>query len=121
MVDAGIRHYEAEAVLDDDQVRAVAHDAAGFRQDYLDEARVLAGLGGERDGALGRRHGGDLDDATFGFRDDLLRHDEHVAILGPELRGGKGGKRDRREIVARLHHRHAGRPVIVSCAVRIPL
>ncbi len=108
MIDAGIGHDKAEAVLDDDQIRPVPHDAPGFGQHDLDKARVLAGLGGERDRAVGGLDGRDVDDAALGFGDDLLRHDQHVAVLRHQRGGGERGHRQRGEIVARLHHRHAG-------------
>ena len=107
MVDAGIGHHVAEPVLGDHQVRAVPHDAPRLGQDHLDEARVLLDLGGERDGLRRGLDGRDIDDAALGLRDDLLRDDQHVAVLGREPGLGIGGERDRGEIVARLHQRHA--------------
>ena len=110
MVDAGIRHDKAEAVLGDNQIRAMPHNAARFREHDLDKARILAGLGRERDGALRRDDARNLDDAAFGFRDDLLRDNDDIAICELDPRRLTCGQRDLREIVARLHHRHAGEP-----------
>jgi hypothetical protein len=47
----------------------------------LDEARVLINLDGECDRSLRRPHGRDIDVAPFGLGDDLLRHDQHIAVL----------------------------------------
>ncbi len=43
-VDAGIGHDEAEPMLDDQHARPLAHHAARFAQDDLDQARVLVDL-----------------------------------------------------------------------------
>ena len=49
LIDAGVGHHEAQPVLHDHQVRPAAHDLDRFRQHDLDDARVLADLGRQRD------------------------------------------------------------------------
>ena len=107
MVDPGIGHHVAEPVLGDHQVRAMPHDAPRLRQDDFDKTGVLLDLGGERPGLRRRLDRGDIDEAALGLRDDLLRDDEHVAVLGRDPGLGIGGERNRGEIVARLDQRHA--------------
>ena len=41
LIDAGIGHDETEPMLDDQYARPLPHDALRFRQDQLDEARIL--------------------------------------------------------------------------------
>ena len=78
-----------------------------FGQDDFDKTGVLLDLGGERPGLRRRLDRGDIDEAALGLRDDLLRDDEHVAVLGRDPGLGIGGKRNRGEIVAHLDERHA--------------
>ena len=91
LVDASIRHDEAKPVLDDQDAAAGADDANGFRQDDLDKPGVLLDLRRKRDGSGGGLDCREVDDARFGFRDNLLRDDEHVArarrnAVAPERR-----------------------------------
>src|SRR5262249_7261153 len=44
LIDSGVRHHIAEPMLGDQQAFALAHHAARFRQDELDESRILGGL-----------------------------------------------------------------------------
>ena len=44
LVHTGVGHHEAQPMLHDQQVGAGPDDAGGFRQDHLDQARVLADL-----------------------------------------------------------------------------
>ena len=57
------------------------HDAPRFRQHDLDKARVLFGLGGERDRLGDGVTVRDIDQPPFGLRDDLLRDDQNIARL----------------------------------------
>ena len=105
-VDAGIRHDEAEPVLDDQHARPVPHDAARFPQNDLDQARVLVDLGRE---ALRARRGPDareIDVAPFRLRDDLLRHHQDVAVRRRERALLAGGDQQAGEIVARPDQRN---------------
>jgi hypothetical protein len=106
------------ARLGDHERVAAADDARGLAQDHLELARVAV-FAGELDGQLGRLDAGERDDASLGFRDDLLGEHEHVAVL--EL----DGRRDERgEVVALPDLRQAldrpdldhGRPVTRSPA-----
>ena len=61
----------------------------------------------ERDGAGGGRDGGEIDYAVFGFGDDLLRHDQHVAVGQRAAGAGEGGDDQVGQVVA---GRTMGRP-----------
>ena len=73
LIDAGIRHDEAQPVLHDQHVGPRAHHAHRFRQHHLDQARILAHLCRQRDGSRRWRHGREIDAAAFRLGDDLLR------------------------------------------------
>ena len=51
LVDAGIGHDVAQPVLDDQDIRPRAHHAHRFRQDQLDQPRILLNFLGKLDGA----------------------------------------------------------------------
>jgi hypothetical protein len=70
--------------------------------------RILAGDCGEFASPLAGHHGVEADIAVFGFRDDLLRDDDDVAVPCSDFRCAKSGLDDRADIVARLHQRHIG-------------
>ena len=108
VVDAGIGHHETEAMLDDQQTRAMADHPLRFGQHHLDKARVLVDLGGECDRALRRPHGRDIDITSLGLGDDLLRHDQHIAVFRDEAIVPQRGDGNRTEIVARLDQLDAG-------------
>ena len=81
LVDAGVRHHEAEPMLDDQHVRPPPHDpraiptgSTSTRRGSFSVSRARA-----RRPRARRRDRRELDEAAFGLRDDLLRHDEHVA------------------------------------------
>jgi hypothetical protein len=97
-------------VLDDQKPRAMPHDAPRFREDDLDEARVLAEFGGKRYGALGRHDAVELGIAALRLRHDLLRHHEYVAVSQSDLVRGERRDRDGAEIVSRLDELDAGKP-----------
>jgi hypothetical protein len=109
MVDAGIRHDEAEPMLDDQQPRPMADDAPRFAEHRLDKTRVLVEFRGERDRPLRGPDRRQLDLAPLGLRDDFLRDDQDVVGFGREPVGGEGLDRDRAEIVARLDELDAGK------------
>src|SRR5579863_2381235 len=81
-----------------------ADDAAGFAEDDFDEAGILAavdvGCGGKVDGALGCSDCCQVDQAIFGFGDDLLSEDENVVLVEGEFGFFRGGEEDAWEIVA---------------------
>ena len=79
-----------------------------LRQHHLDDPRVLADLGRQRD-RLGRRDNvTEIDDAALGFRHDLLRDHHHVAVTQHLAGAVEAGQDHRRQIVAGAHHRQAG-------------
>ena len=78
-------------------------------KDQLDEAGILAGLLGKRDGARRRRNGREIDAAALRLRDDLLRQHENVAGSEREARVAQCCNDDRREIVAGCDHGNAGK------------
>ncbi len=82
-VDAGTRADEPVLGLGDDEVAATAAHRARLAQDHLD---VVGGLL----------------DATFFLRDDLLRHDDHVARVEP-TRALDRIPDELRKVHARLH------------------
>ncbi len=108
MIDTGIGHDETEPVLDDQQPRAAAHHPPQFGQHHLDKARVLVDLGGECHGRGRGPHRRDVDIPPLGFRDDLLRHHQHVAVCRRQPVGRERGDGDRAEIVARFDELDAG-------------
>ena len=79
-----------------------------FGQHHLDKARVLVDLGGECDRALRRPHGRDIDITSFGLGDDLLRHDQYIAVFRDNAIVPQRGDGNRTEIVARLDQLDAG-------------
>jgi hypothetical protein len=109
LVDAGIRHDEAKAVLDDDEVRPRAHDTYGFRQDQLDQPRVLAGLGGEPPRRGGGCDGGERHAPPLRLAHHLLRQGEHVARSRRQVRARQGIGQQRGEVVVRLDGGQAGK------------
>jgi len=110
MVDPGIGHHEPEAMLGDDQVRPMPHDAFGFRQHELDKPRILAGLFRQLARPRRRHDGRHVDQPAFRLRHDLLRDDDDIAGFEREVRVDQRRDRYRIEVVARLHHRHAVQP-----------
>src|SRR5580704_5673536 len=82
-----------------------ADDAGGFAEDDLDEAgifatAVVAGGGGEVDGALGWGDCGQVDEAVFGFGDYFLGKDEDVVLAEGEFGFFYGGEEDAGQVVA---------------------
>jgi hypothetical protein len=108
VIDAGVRHDETEAMLDDEHVHPMAHDPPRLRQDDLDQARVLVDESCELLGLRRWRDGADIDVAPFRLRDDLLRDDEHIAVGELKVRRGNAFRQQRAEIVPRLDQRQAG-------------
>ena len=117
-------------MLHDDQVRPRAHDAGGFRQDHLDQTRILAYLGGEAFRRDRRGDSSEIDGAAFSLGDDLLRDDHDVASA--QFPAIQRSDDQRVYIVAGAHHRqtlegekfqrgaHAGITVIASKAKQSP-
>jgi len=108
MIDPGIGHHPAALVLGDDQVLAMAHDAFRLGQHQLDKARIFAGFFRQLFRRRRGRDSRDVDKPALGFRDNLLRNDQHVAGFKADIRIDQRGNRDRMQIVAGLHHRHSG-------------
>ena len=92
---------------DDQGAGAVAQHIGRFGEDELDDARVLLGRLGERDGAGRRRDGAQIDHAAFRLGDDLLRHHQYVAGRETAIGCAQGGKDDGGEIVPRLNDGNA--------------
>ncbi len=84
MVDAGVGAHKSQAVLDDDRPRARAQDGVALAQDQLDQPGVLIDLHRQLAGARGRRDPHQVDQAPFGFGDDLLSENQDIAILQAE-------------------------------------
>ena len=91
--------HETVLRLRDHEALAGADDALRLAQDHLDVARVVLRRG-ELAGAFGRLDLVEPHDASLGLRDDLLRDDDHVAVL-ERCRGGD----ERAEIVPLAHLR----------------
>jgi hypothetical protein len=81
--------------------RADAHDARGLAEDDFDPAGIF--LAGDLFRACGRLDLAEAYDASFGFRDDLLRENDDVAVLELDRARDQLG-----EIVALLDLRQAG-------------
>ena len=79
-IDAGIRHDEAEPMLDDQHAGPVANYPPRLSENDLDQPRVLVDFGGKRLRALRWLDVGEIDMAAFRLGDDLLRHHEYVAV-----------------------------------------
>src|SRR5215472_18878934 len=109
MIDPGIGHHKAEAMLDDQQARATAHDTFCLGQHYLNEARILVDLSGQRDRPWRGLYCRDIDIASLAFRDDLLRHDQHITVSRHKSVRRKRVGRNRAEIVTRLDQLYAGK------------
>ena len=77
--------------------RALADDARRLAQDHLELTRVAL-AGGELPCALARVDVVQIDNATLGLRDHLVRHDEHVTVLKRDRT-----RDERAEIVALLN------------------
>jgi hypothetical protein len=80
-----------------------------FGQHHLDKARVLVDLGGERYRALRRLYGCDIDKTSLGLRDDLLRHDQNIAVFRNETVVAQRRDGNRAEIVSPLNQLDAGK------------
>ena len=77
-------------------------------EDDFDQPRILVDLHRQRFG-LGRRADlREIDIASFGLGDDLLRHHHDVAIRWRQRTLLAGGDEQRGKIVARPHHRKPG-------------
>ena len=108
LVHAGVRHHEPQPVRDDEDVLPVTDDFRGLREDDLDEPRILADFSRQLRRARARHDAGQIDEASFGFRDDLLRHDQDVAVRGRDPGATERAGEERGQIVAGLHDRQAG-------------
>ena len=95
-------------MFDDQQTRPVTDHPFCLGQHHLDKTRVLVNLSSERDCALRRPHGCDVDIPSFGLGDDLLRHDQYIAVSRNDAIVPQGGDGNRTEIVARLDQLDAG-------------
>ena len=95
-------------MLGDDQPRPVAEHGAGFREDHLDQGRVLAGRRRQLPGARRWPDVGERHRAAFGLGDDLVGHHQHVAASRAQVRRRQGVAQDGREVVARADRRNAG-------------
>jgi len=80
-----------------------------FGQHHLDKARVLVDLGGERYRALRRLYSRDIDKTSLGLRDDLLRHDQNIAVFRNEAVVAQCHDGNRAEIVSPLDQLDAGK------------
>src|SRR6516162_4709011 len=80
-----------------------------FGQHHLDKTRVLIDLGSERYRALRRLYGCDIDKTSLGLRDDLLRHDQYIAVFRDNAIVPQCGDGNRTEIVARLDQLDTGK------------
>ncbi len=79
LVHPGVRHDEAKPVLHNQYVAASPHDANRLRQDKLDKPWVLVDLPGKRQRFGGWFDGRQIDDATLGLGNNLLRNDKNVS------------------------------------------
>ena len=86
-------------MLGDDQAGPKAQDLPGFRQDHLDQRRVLARGARELPGARRWRDLGERDVAALGLGDDLVGDDQHVALSWWQHGGLQRVAEDAREIV----------------------
>ena len=94
-------------MLGDDQPRPETEQRAGFREDHLDQRRILAGRRRQLPGARG---GPDLRErhrARFGLGDDLVGDHQHIAPPRRQIRRGQSIAQDAREVVARTDRRNA--------------
>jgi hypothetical protein len=76
--------------LHDQERRPDAHDLRRLAENRLGPPRVVVVRQLER--ALGRLDLLESDDPSLGLRDDLLRDDEHVAVLELDAFGGHRGE-----------------------------
>src|SRR5579862_4603817 len=80
-IDTGVGQHEATNILDHDHACTHAQHLARLTEDDLDEPGVLVRDACELHGTRRRRDAAKTDHASFGFRDDLLCKDEHVAVF----------------------------------------
>jgi len=99
MIDASVGADESVVSLDD-QNGVAADDAARFAQNDLDQTWIFLESGGELGGSRRRLNGRKLNEATFGFRDDLLSDYEDVGVLERYFRVTRGFDDQADEIVA---------------------
>jgi hypothetical protein len=85
------------ARLADEHAVTRPHDLDGLVEHRLHEPRILAVLGRERAGPLSGVDLVERPHPALGLRDDLVRHDEHVAV--GEV-GWSGVRQERDEVVA---------------------
>ena len=102
VVNAGIGHHKTEAMLDDQQSRAMPHHPFGFAQHDFDKTGVFVDFGGERHRPRRRLHRCHFDIAAFGLRDDLLRDNQDIAFCRRQPICSKCRDRDGRQIVTGL-------------------
>ncbi len=91
------------ARFDDQDATLPSHDLFGFAEHDLELPRVLSRLLGHLERALSWLHVGEAHEAALGLRDDLLGHDEDIAI--DEFVAGRleRGEHKTHEVVARTH------------------
>ncbi len=107
LVDPGIRHDEAQAMLDDHHVALAAKDLGRFGEDHLDETRILVTLARDLLGPRRGRHRLEAAIAPLGFRDDFLGDHQHVSVAGRVPRRLDRFDQDRREVVSGPDERNA--------------
>ena len=69
-------------------------------EDQLDEARIFAGRAGQIAGLRRGDNGRQIDKASFGPRQNLRGHGQHIAILQADARLLQPRRNQRRDIVA---------------------
>ena len=99
LVDTGIRHDKAQAMLGDHHVTLAAEDLVRFGQDHLDEPRVLVTLLCNIPRAWARDYLVEPAIAALGLRDDLLGDHQDVPIAGCVSRRLDARDQKRRKIV----------------------
>ncbi len=81
MVDTGIGHHKTEMVLHDQQPRAMAYYPFRLAENHLDKARILVDFGSQSSRPFRGRDSRYVDVAALGFGNDLLRHNQDVAVF----------------------------------------
>lgn len=106
LIDSRVGHDEAEALLDDQKARPVAHDFAGLGEDDLDQASVLSDDRRQVERRTRRVDVPQIDIAAFRLGHDLLSDHENVVITGNDPAGTDAVHHNCTQVVSGLHQRN---------------
>ena len=101
--------HESEPVAHDQHARFLAQKVRRLTEDQLHQTWVFFGFFGKLDSLSTRADVCERHRSSFSLRDDLLSDADDVSIDELDVSGAKRVADNRREIVAGLDHRNAGK------------